>query len=109
MVKSHPSLFFISETKLYQAQYASWRNYFQFKGLFSVNCKGRKGGLALMWNDPYDIKICSYSNGHIDCVVTHEHKVWRFTGFYGSPIPSSRIASWKLLNRLYNIHEFQHS
>lgn len=45
---------FISETKLYQFQYVSWRKNFHFKGIFSVDCKGRKGGLDLLWNDPYD-------------------------------------------------------
>lgn len=65
VAKSNPSILFISETKLYQSQYVFWRNYFQFKGIFSVDCEGRKWGLALLWNDPYDINICSYSNGHM--------------------------------------------
>lgn len=100
IAKIHPSLLFICETKLYQSQYALWRHYFQFKGIFSVDCAGRKGGLVLLWNDPYDIKISSYSCGHIDCTVTHEQNVWRFTGFYGNPNSSSRTFSWKLLKSI---------
>ncbi|XP_073120983.1 uncharacterized protein [Henckelia pumila] len=68
----------------------------------------RKGGLALIWNDPFDITICSYSVGHIDCIITHDHRVWRFTGFYGNPIPHLIQQSWDLLHRLAQMREFQH-
>lgn len=73
---------------------------FSLRVFFSVDCAGRKGGLVLLWNDPYDIKISSYSCGHIDCTVTHEQNVWRFTGFYGNPNSSSRTFSWKLLKSI---------
>ncbi|XP_073038304.1 uncharacterized protein [Primulina eburnea] len=92
--KSNPSMMFICETKLYKSQYASWRSYIQFKGIFSVECEGRKGGLVMLWKDMYDIKICSFSSGHIDCIVSAEQKFWRFTGFSGNPIPELQQLPW---------------
>lgn len=108
VAKSNPTLLFICETKLHNYQFSTWRNYLHYKGLFSVDCEGRKGGLVLLWNDPYEVTTSSFSPGHIDCIVTHEQKVWRFTGFYGSLVSSLRHVSWKLLSRLYHIHEFHH-
>lgn len=41
------------------------------------------------------------------CIAGATH-AWRFTGFYGNPNSTSSTFSWKLLSRLYNIHELQH-
>lgn len=38
---------------------------FNLKEYFQLIVKAENGGLALLWNDPYDINICSYSNGHM--------------------------------------------
>lgn len=78
VAKSNPTLLFICETKSHDYQYATWRNYLHYKGIFSVDREGRKGGFVLLWNDPYEVTISSFSQGHIDCIVTHKQKVWRF-------------------------------
>lgn len=62
----------------------------------------------MMWFDLVDVSIRSYSSGHIDCVVSSDQLVWRFTGFYGNPISHLRYQSWALLHRLFNIIELQH-
>lgn len=84
-----PFFNFICEIKLYQSHYQLWKS-------------------PLVWNDPLDINICSYSHGHIDCLVSHEQHTWRFTGFYGNPIPHLQSQSLALLLRLYKMSEFQH-
>lgn len=42
----------------------------------------------------------SYSPGHIDCLISHDSFVWRFTGFYGNPCAQLRKHSWDLLRKL---------
>ncbi|XP_073291073.1 uncharacterized protein [Primulina huaijiensis] len=67
----------------------------------------KSGGLVLLWKEPYEINICSYSIGHIDCIVKIDQLEWRFTGFYGNPKIFDRNLSWKLLWRLHSIPELK--
>lgn len=61
----------------------------------------------IFWKDPIDISIQSYSDGHIDSLIQHLDKKWRFTGFYGHPESYNRNQSWELLRRLKEIHELK--
>lgn len=65
--------------------------------MFVVDCTCRSGGLILLWKDPFDITVKSYMSGHIDCIVQHGDKSWRFTGFHGNPNMANRHMSWELL------------
>lgn len=46
-----------------------------------MDSDGRRGGLMILWRGPFDVNIQSYSKGHIDCIVKHEGRNWRFTWF----------------------------
>ena len=52
-----------------------------------VPSRGRNGGLALLWSTEVNLEIKSYSQYHIDAIVTEQDNnfTWRFTGFYGHP------------------------
>ncbi|KAK3198612.1 hypothetical protein Dsin_022027 [Dipteronia sinensis] len=42
--------------------------------------------------------------GHINARIHMEHRfLWRFSGFYGDPIPSKRVNSWAILYRLRDV------
>lgn len=43
------------------------------------DCVRSSGGLLLFWTENIDISIQSYSKGHMDCIVKHWPKKWRFT------------------------------
>lgn len=103
-----PSLLFISETKVFSAQFRNWTSQIHFDGYFPVDCSRRSGGLVLFWREPFKVSIQSFSDGHIDSVVNYGDLRWRFTGFYGNPVVSLRVLSWQLLNHLGNIHELRH-
>ena len=80
------------------------------KGLF-VQIKGRSGGLALLWSSDTNLEIKSYSNCHIDAIITEADNglSWRFTEFYGYPETHLREESWKLLfylNSQFNLPSF---
>ena len=79
-------------------------------GLF-VSSRGRRGGLALLWSSDIILDIKSYSDYHIDAVITDSGNgfLWRFTGFYGHPETHLKEDSWKLLsflNSQYNLPWF---
>ncbi|CAM8943685.1 unnamed protein product [Rhodiola kirilowii] len=70
-----------------------------FRNCFAVDCRGRAGGLALLWDDSIQVSIVNYSSNHIDAVV-EDSCVFRLTLFYGEPKVSDRILGWNLLRRL---------
>lgn len=81
IAERNPHLLFISETKLVATQCSRLKYQFQYSGCFSVDSDKRRGGLLLLWKDPFEVNIQSYSTGHIDCIIQFDKLLWRFTGF----------------------------
>ncbi|XP_073025129.1 uncharacterized protein [Primulina eburnea] len=108
VAEKSPTLLSICETKILGYKCKKWKDVLGFNGSFSVDCKGKSGGLMLLWKPPFNVIIHSYSLGHIDCSIQHDEKHWRFTGFYGNPDTSRRHFSWDLLRRLNCMSEFSH-
>jgi endonuclease/exonuclease/phosphatase family metal-dependent hydrolase len=78
------------------------RIHLRFNSVFTVSSNGRKGGLAMFWRDTIDLEIRNFSRNHIDAIIKDSTvgKMWRLTGFYGSPERSGRSETWQLLKRL---------
>ncbi|XP_073132022.1 uncharacterized protein [Henckelia pumila] len=106
IAEKRPSLLFLCETRKRDLNDSFWAHNLGFEGCFSVESRGYSGGLCLLWKDPMKVSIKSYSQGHIDCVISQKRLVWRFTGFYGNPNTSLRHLYWSLLRRLSNMGEF---
>lgn len=104
LVAVSPSLIFCSETRIRKSRCNNWRSILGYKELFLVKPEGKKWGFMLLFHADYQVQIYSYSQGHIDCRVEHDGKVWRFTGFHGNPDKGHRNRSWELLRRLHNSH-----
>ena len=71
-----------------------------------VPCKGRSGGLAILWTKELKVDVQTFSDNDIDEIVDQGvtgHQ-WRITGFYGNPETSKRQESWLLLKRLSNLN-----
>ncbi|KAL5798041.1 hypothetical protein ACOSQ2_002861 [Xanthoceras sorbifolium] len=97
----YPDLVFISETLLSHSKMEIIRVRLGFSGKLVVNNVGRSGGLSLMWSDSISVSLLSYSNWHIDVMVTLDSgSCWRFSGMYGNPEAAQRVHSWELLRRL---------
>ncbi|XP_073136770.1 uncharacterized protein [Henckelia pumila] len=107
IAEKKPSLLFLCETQKRDIDSSHWSYLLGYKGCFVVNSRGRSGGLCLLWKDPFEVSIKSFSQGHIDCLVKHGDNPWRFTGFYGNPATSLRHSSWELLRRLADLIEFR--
>uniref|UniRef100_A0A803Q7L2 CCHC-type domain-containing protein n=1 Tax=Cannabis sativa TaxID=3483 RepID=A0A803Q7L2_CANSA len=100
----HPGMIFLSKTKLKEEAMERIRIVLGYDGCFVVAAKGKSGGLALLWKDPSEVSVKSYTVSHIDAVIENGLGFeWRFIGFYGSPDPRGRKNSWQLLERLRDL------
>ncbi|XP_073308305.1 uncharacterized protein [Primulina huaijiensis] len=107
VAEKSPTLLFICETMMLESNCRWWKGVLGFDGMFVVNCTGRSGGLILLWKDPFYVALRSFTSGHIDCIIIHGEKRWRFTGFYGHPDTACRHLSWELLYRLYGMSDMR--
>lgn len=61
----------------------------------------RRGGLALLWKNGWDVNIQSFSTNHVDLlVIARGGDKTRVTGFYGHPDVQQRACSWELLHQI---------
>jgi len=97
-----PILVFLMETKIMQNKSSFLNSKLGFDNIFMVDCKGRSGGLILMWKTKIEVDIQNYSKRHINTVIqcSHEEPKWKFTGFYGHPDANKRNKAWSLLRHL---------
>uniref|UniRef100_A0A803PBY3 Reverse transcriptase domain-containing protein n=1 Tax=Cannabis sativa TaxID=3483 RepID=A0A803PBY3_CANSA len=84
----HPGMIFLSETRLNEAVMERIRVVLGFDSRFVVAVEGKSGGLALLWKEPFEVSVKSFTVSHIDAIVENGLGfTWRFTRFYGSPDP----------------------
>ncbi|XP_040956135.1 uncharacterized protein [Gossypium hirsutum] len=100
----HPQVVFLMETKLNKNGMEKVRRSCGFQFGIDVDSIGSKGGLSQSWLGKVNITLRSFSNRHIDVFVEEGEvgKIWRLTGFYGSPYSQDRNAAWNLLRQLRN-------
>ena len=75
---------------------------FGFDSIFTVDCVGRSGGLALPWNNNFVVHIINCSRWHIHAKVWSKNRRerWFFIGFYGHPEVARHKESWNLLQHI---------
>jgi len=73
-----------------------------FENAFTVDCKGRSGGLILLWKTEIEVEIQNYSRHHINAVIqcSPAEPKWKFIGFYGHPDVNRWCEAWSLLRYL---------
>jgi hypothetical protein len=74
--------------------------------MFVGDCKGRSGGLILLWRDSVQVTIQNFSIRHINAAVDLKRNglVWKFTGIYSNPEAAKRKETWALL---WHLSHFQ--
>ena len=92
---------YLCETKVSVLQMNEIANKLNFDNCFAVNCSGRGGGLALLWNSGTWVQIKSFSKHHIDAeILTTSGRQMRITGVYGHPEIGQKKHTWTLLRWL---------
>ncbi|CAM8981011.1 unnamed protein product [Rhodiola kirilowii] len=96
---NNPLVVGLMETKAGKRRMEFVRMEVGFQNGFVMESKGRAGGLALCWRDKIDLRICSFSDFHIDAVIEGK-EAFRVTIFYGHPVTHKRAKSWDLIRTL---------
>lgn len=97
----NPKLMFLMETRCDHSKLEKLRLKLGYYGKLVVDCVGQSGGLCMFWSNDLVVELLTYSQAHIDVRIRQgDGSYWRFTGFYGHPVPSQRIHSWTLNRRL---------
>lgn len=76
-----------------------------FNCFLCVPSNGFSRGLMLLWNNEWDVQMKSYSQGHIDAVITMNGLKWQFSGIYGQSVQDKRHETWDLIRRLHIISD----
>ncbi|KAL8100581.1 hypothetical protein AgCh_032729 [Apium graveolens] len=62
-----------------------------YEGYFTVEARGKSGGMVMMWKEKEDAQVIGFSVNHIDVIVRlSDMEEWRLTGIYGEPNRSLR-------------------
>jgi exonuclease III len=67
-----PHLVFLIETKMMKNKVEFIRIKLGYDRMFVVDCKGRSGGLLLLWNSESHMEIQNFSRHHINAVVLNQ-------------------------------------
>ena len=97
--KHKPDFLFLSETKQ-DFEFVQWfQPHFGYDSLTTVDPNGRSGGLALFYNNEYQVKILYSSNRMIDIEAVVKGKQVFLTFVYGDPVQKLREQVWERLTR----------
>lgn len=102
LIKSHkPNILFLMETLSVKEMIKNLCGNLGFENCWSVDCIGRIGGLALVWDKSVHCSIVHFDNNRIDAQIGNfNNNNWRLTGFYGFPARSQRRKSWEFIKIL---------
>lgn len=99
ITSNSPAIVGLMETKLTAKWFEALRCHLGFYGCFPVSCRGKLGGLAILWKEEVCVHINSFSNFHVDMTVNGS-SVFRLTLFYGQPESHKRHLGWNLIRTL---------
>ena len=95
--KHKPEFIFLSETKQDFEFVQGVQAHFGYDYLVTVDPNGRSGGLALFYNNEYQVKILYSSNRMIDIEAVVKGKQVFLTFVYGDPVQELREHVWERL------------
>ena len=96
-----PNILFLMETKQTVEEMRWVQGELHYDSMLAISCLGRRGGLAMMWNNEVDLHIQTYTQNHIDAFIFKDrNSPWWITGFYAKPKKQLHHETWDLLKHL---------
>ncbi|CAA7026829.1 unnamed protein product [Microthlaspi erraticum] len=98
--KFKPEFLFLSETKQGFGFVQQFQFHFGYDRVFTVEPTGASGGLALFYNNSYDVNIVCSNKRIIDIEARHEGNVIFMSFAYGDPVVKLRDLVWERITRI---------
>ena len=97
--KHKPDFLFLAETKQNSEFVQNFQAHIGYDNLVTVDPVGKSGGLALFYNNDYQVKVLYSSNRMIDVEAEILGKMVYLTFVYGDPVQKMREQVWERLTR----------
>ena len=94
-----PNFLVLVETKQEPELVQKFQAHFGYDNLVTVDPLGRSGGLALFYNNEYQVRVLYSSNQMIDVEAEALGKKVYLTFVYGDPVQKMREQVWERLTR----------
>ncbi|KAL4361603.1 hypothetical protein GQ457_04G019930 [Hibiscus cannabinus] len=91
---------FLSDTRLSKSRNLHLKYVFKMLGCFTVDFTYACSGLILLWNNNVTVDLLSYSQHHIDVIVTSPTEKFHFSGIYGYADATFKYKTWELIDLL---------
>jgi len=99
--KQHrPNFLFLMETKQSSLYMEKFVGHFGYKNLKTVDPIGCNGGLALYYNNDFNVSIIFQNNRLIDIEAIYKGKTINLIFVYGDPVQKNREQVWERLTRI---------
>ncbi|XP_062099802.1 uncharacterized protein LOC133805647 [Humulus lupulus] len=101
VLRKRPNFIFLCEILCKQVKVDRLKRLLGFEGLVVVDSRGHSGGLAFIWRKQEEAQLLSFSQNHIDMLLSpKDSATYRVSGFYGEPDRSKRHITWDLMRTL---------
>lgn len=81
-----PDILFLQETKLPTKKVEAIKIRLGFTCYLGVDCEGRGGGLAFLWNSNTELTVMYFLKSHIQIEIRYENSPQSFTSLHGHPM-----------------------
>ena len=98
----NPKLVFLSETMISESRVKNLRWRLGLKGCLAIDSRGKRGGLALFWDENTQVNLLSINDRYIDVSICDcpNGAPWRATFVYGEPRVEDWHKLWEIMERL---------
>ena len=100
--RHNPKIVFLSETMISKSRVKNLRWRLGIKGCLAVDSRGKRGGIALFWDESIQVNLNSIEERYINVSIVDDLNAapWRATFIYGEPHIADRHRMWEILQRL---------
>lgn len=100
--KEDLAIIFLQETEVGSSFFNSCKYLLGCNNCLAVDCKGRSGGLFLLWKNTINLNVLHYSKSHTHGFIDNGNYGWYFMGIYWNLDTAKKGDTWTLFSSTRN-------